>query len=250
MPIWPLPVLLAEDNVTLTLANRFNRDAEIYACTSNGMKYNVFWPNELFVAMPEYAQGGAQSLTVTPPPAAPADKLKVNPALFDAVVPDRFVRARVGFPWLWLLSAAVVIYGPMDTEIPLDAIVPEAEVPANAAVACTKSEPRLLAIAVVSPSWEAVTVDAAIPKDTPLEFENMTVPVNAFCVPALIATPPPTAASTLTEIPLEAIVPDAFVPAKAALDWTNWLWLVSPLWEAVMIIAPSTPPLTPPNEMP
>jgi hypothetical protein len=47
-------------------------------------------------------------------------------------------------------SMAVVMYGPIETEIPPLAIVPDALVPAKAAVACTKSEPRFEAIAVVS----------------------------------------------------------------------------------------------------
>jgi hypothetical protein len=50
----------------------------------------------------------AEATGVTPPPGSAADKLRVNPAEFDAVVPDRLVKARVGLPWLWSLRAAVV----------------------------------------------------------------------------------------------------------------------------------------------
>ena len=43
-------------------------------------------------------------MSVTAPGAA-ADSDSVSPAEFDAVVPDRFVRLRVGFPWLWFDAA-------------------------------------------------------------------------------------------------------------------------------------------------
>lgn len=60
----------------------------------------------------------------------------------------------------------------MLTLIPFDAIVPEALVPAKAAAACTKSDPRLEAIAVVSALWLAVIEDSLNPKLIPLAFEN------------------------------------------------------------------------------
>ena len=64
---------------------------------------NITVPVVLAVCVP-----AARMLTPSPAPPAPADSDNVNPALFDAVVPDRFVRLSVGLPWLWLDCAAVV----------------------------------------------------------------------------------------------------------------------------------------------
>lgn len=44
-----------------------------------------------------------------PPPAAAADKDKVNPADPDAVVPFKFVKFNVGFPWLCVEFAKVLL---------------------------------------------------------------------------------------------------------------------------------------------
>ena len=41
-------------------------------------------------------------------PGAAALRLRVSPALFEAVVPVKFVKASVGFPWEWFDWAAVV----------------------------------------------------------------------------------------------------------------------------------------------
>lgn len=79
-------------------------------------------------------------------------------------------------------SIAVVMYGPILTEIPLLAIVPLADVPANAAEAATKSLPRLDAIAVVNALCEAVIAAPLKPNESPFAFENapmISLPVAA-----------------------------------------------------------------------
>jgi hypothetical protein len=73
-----------------------------------------------------------------------------------AIVPEALVPANAAVACTKsdprLDAIAVVMYGPILTEIPLLAMVPEALVPAKAAVAWTKSLPLLEAIAVVNPS--------------------------------------------------------------------------------------------------
>lgn len=111
----------------------------------------------------------------------------------------------------------------MLTEIPLLAIVPDALVPANAAVACTKSLPRFDTIAVVSALCEAVTTELLfMPKLMPLALSNSTVPVvAAVWVPAAMiltpsAAPPPGATLKLSWKPLVLFVidPEIFAPLK------------------------------------
>jgi len=76
----------------------------------------------------------------------PLELAKVNALARFEVVPalNRIFEIVAAFE-----SIAVVRYGPMLTEIPVLFMVPEALVPAKAAVAWTKSEPRFDAIAVV-----------------------------------------------------------------------------------------------------
>jgi len=82
-------------------------------------------------------------------------------------------------------SMPVVMYGPMLTEMPPLAMVPEAEVPANAAVACTKSVPLFEAIAVVIALCAPVIVPAFSPKLIPFELLKVNAEARLLVVPAL-----------------------------------------------------------------
>src|SRR3990167_3916012 len=95
----------------------------------------------------------------------------------------------------------------MLTEIPPEAMVPDALVPAKAAVACTKSEPRFEAIAVVSALCDPVTVLPFRPKLIPFELEKTTLSRLPLVVPALKFTDDAQAAATLAVTMLPALVP-------------------------------------------
>ena len=119
---------------------------------------------------------------------------------------------KMGVGIYWLIAAPPP--AATDTDIPLLAIVPEAFVPAKAAVAATKFDPALEAIAVVSPLCEAVIVLPAKPNETPLELLNTTLLVvtvltlSAIPTAAAPAAPPhpaPDAATDATTEPPELL---------------------------------------------
>lgn len=83
----------------------------------------------------------------------------------------------------------------------------------------------------------AVIVDAFRPKVNPFPFPKVKAERLFEVVPALTLMPEirpfvVTGAATETEIPLEAMVPEAFVPAKAALAWTK----SEPRFEAMAVV--------------
>ena len=89
----------------------------------------------------------------------------------------------------------------------------------------------LLAIAVVKPLCEAVIVEAFSPKVTPFALLKVSAVRLLLVVPAdTFSDPPP--ALTLTEIPFDAMVPEAFVPAKTALACTKSL----PRFDAIAVV--------------
>jgi hypothetical protein len=79
----------------------------------------------------------------------------------------------------------------------------------------------LLALAVVRPLWDAVTVLPAIPKEIPLELDHTAVQLDTELPAAETATPPPpgAAADRLKVKPalLLAVVPLRFVRASVGL---------------------------------
>ena len=126
---------------------------------------------------------------------AVAERERVKPAELLAVVPARFVRFRVGLPWLWFDSAAVVRKaGKLRLRPELLAVM----LTPLAVSAVLRPIASLEARAVVKALCEAVITEPP----TPFSPKVMPLPVSKRILPAVVAVRVPASIPTPAAAPL------------------------------------------------